>query len=136
MAAILTTVVALLAQEGAAGLREAASDGKAQRGRFPGGDRPVHVLNAYGHDPGPVLATEPICAPARTEQGEAELTVAPDRLRRRDCHGRVPTGDAHFCQRNLWATVHAAGGDDLVTVKENHRDLLQDVRRFFDHESD
>jgi predicted transposase YbfD/YdcC len=138
VASLRTATVAAVAQPGEAGLKGVAIDGKAQRGRlrFPGGGGPVHVLSAYCHDRGLVLAEEPICAPVSTDKGEAELTVAPALLRRLDWHGRVLTGDALFCQRNLCETVHDAGGDYLVTVKEHQRGLLQDLQFFFDPPSD
>src|SRR5918911_2586608 len=65
-----------------------AMDGKAQRGRLPfqQGGCPVHALTAFCHEPGVVLAQEPIEPGQGTEQGtekgEAELTVAPTLLAR------------------------------------------------------
>jgi len=58
-----------------------------------------------------VLAQEAIRSTA--DKAEAELTVAPALLARVAWPGRVRTGDALFCQRQLCAQVRAAGGDDL-----------------------
>lgn len=134
LAAVLTAVFEAVASPGDAGLQGVAIDGKAQRGRlrFPGGACPVHVLSAYCHELGLVLAAEPIAAPVGTDKGAAELTVAPTLLRRIDWHGRVLTGDALFCQRDLCQQVCAAGGDYLVTVKANQAALLADLQLFFD----
>ena len=107
-----------------AGSRGVAIDGKAQRGRLPFqvGGSPMHALTAFCHEHGVVLAAEPI--ERGEEKSEAELTVAPalvagDPRTGVAWPGRVPTGDALFCQRKLCAQVLAAGGDSRVLVKEN-----------------
>jgi predicted transposase YbfD/YdcC len=127
-----------------------AIDGKAQRGRlaFDSAGCPVHALAAFLHDRGLVLAQEPIEAhpqapePARAEAGanakplidkaEAELSVAPDLIKRLDWHGRVLTGDALFCQRKVCDLVVSLGGDYLLTVKANQPRLYEDIRLLFD----
>lgn len=109
-----------------------AIDGKAQRGRLrfaPTGGA-VHALSAFCHEQGVVLAHEPIGAGA--DKAEAELSVAPALLRRVDWHGRVLTGDALFCQRDLCAQVLAAGGDYLLLVKANQETLAHDITLLFD----
>jgi hypothetical protein len=45
--------------------------------------------------------------------------------------GRVVTGDAMFCQRDLWAQVVRDGGHDFVVVKDNQPELLRDVEDAF-----
>lgn len=114
------------------GSQGVAIDGKAQRGRLAADPTAgtVHALSAFCHEHGIVLAQEPIAAGA--EQGEAELTVAPTLLGQVDWHGRVMTGDALFCQRNLCQQVVDAGGDYLLLVKENQPTLLEDIRLLFD----
>jgi hypothetical protein len=64
-----------------------------------------------------VLAQEEIVS--QREKAEAELTVAPRLIARIGWRGRVLTGDALFCQRNLCEQVCDAGGDYLLIVKEN-----------------
>jgi predicted transposase YbfD/YdcC len=112
-----------------------ASDGKAQRGRLRFATRgcPVHALTAFCHESGIVLAHEPIePATAPGEKHEAELTVAPAILARIAWHGRVLTGDALFCQRNLCQQVLAAQGDYLLLVKDTQETLYEDIRLLFD----
>lgn len=113
-----------------------AIDGKAQRGRlrFRAGGSPVHALAAFCHEPGVVLAQEPI--ESATEKAEAELTVAPALLARLDWRGRVLTGDALFCQRRLCRQVVGAGGDYLLAVRENRPTLLADLALLFDPPAD
>jgi len=111
-----------------------AIDGKAQRGRlaFQHGGSPVHSLTAFCQERGLVLAQEPITPGHGTEKSEAELTVAPALIARLDWQGRVLTGDALFCQRELCRQVRAAGGDYLFIVKENQPTLYEDIRLLFD----
>lgn len=108
-----------------------AVDGKAQRGRLPfqDGGCPVHALTAFCHERGVVLAHEPIEQGA--EKREAELTVAPALLARIAWPGRVLTGAALCCQRQLCQQVCDAGGDYVLLVKENQPTLYDDIRLLF-----
>lgn len=108
-----------------------AIDGKAQRGRLQfAADGPVHVLTAFCHETGIVLGHAPITG--TTDKAAAELTVAPTLLTQLDWHGRVLTGDALFCQRDLCQQVLDAGGDYLLLVKENQPTLHEALRLWFD----
>ncbi|MDO8671650.1 MAG: ISAs1 family transposase [Dehalococcoidia bacterium] len=115
-----------------------AIDGKAQRGRlsFEHSGSPVHALSAFLHDHGIVLAQEPIDSEGKADKTEAELTVAPALIKRIDWKGRVFTGDALFCQRNLCQQVVDAGGDYLLMVKDNQRTLHEDIRLLFESASE
>lgn len=114
------------------GSQGVAIDGKAQRGRLACDPAAgvVHALTAYCHDAGLVLAAVPITTTA--EKAEAELTVAPALVEQVAGPGRVLTGDALFCQRNLCQQVLAAGGDYLLVVKENQPTLHDDIAFLFD----
>ncbi len=59
------------------------------------------------------------------------MSVAPRLIARLGWRGRVFTGDALFCQRNLCAQVCEAGGDYLVIVKENQPRLHRDIATLF-----
>jgi len=104
-------------------LQGVAIDGKAQRGRLPfqEGGCPVHALTAFCHERRIVLAHEPIAQ--GVEKSEGELTVALALLARIAWPGRVLTGDALVGQRTVCQHVLAAGGDDLLLVKENQPTL-------------
>jgi predicted transposase YbfD/YdcC len=131
LAATLTAHLAPLAAS-PAGPQGVAIDGKAQRGRlqYESGGCPVHALSAFCHDHGVVLAHEPITRGA--DKAEAELTVAPALLDRVDWHGRVLTGDALFCQRDLCQQVLDGGGHYLLLAKANQPALHQDIALLFD----
>jgi len=94
----------------------------------------VHALTASCPEPGIVLAHEPI--DQGVEKSEAALTVAPVLLARIAGPGRVLTEDALFCQRTLCQQVLAAGGDDLLLVKENQPTLYDGIRPLFDPPAD
>lgn len=114
------------------GAQGVALDGKAQRGRLAFDHRggPVHALSAVAHGSGIVLAQLPVTV--QSAKAEAELTVAPALIARLDWHGRVLTGDALYCQRNLCEQVLAGGGDYLLVVKANQPTLYEDLRLLFD----
>lgn len=114
------------------GSQGVAIDGKAQRGRlqYATGGCPVHALTAVLHGTGIVLAQAPITVDG--DKAEAELTVAPALLARLDWRGRVLTGDALFCQRDLCQQILVAGGDYLLLVKDNQPSLRQDITWLFE----
>ncbi len=106
-----------------------AIDGKCQRGRLPfevQTGTPCHLLTAFCQQLGQVLAQVAI------QNKEAELTVAPQLLAQVDWPGRILTGDAIFCQRQLCTQVVEAGGDYLFVVKANQADLQDSVAQLFE----
>jgi predicted transposase YbfD/YdcC len=116
------------------GSQGVALDGKAHRGRLrftppAPGVCPIHEVAAYTHDTGTVLAAVPVTT--TVDKPAAELNTAPQLLGQVDWRGRVLTGDALWCQRNLCAAVVEAGGDYLVTVKANQGHLLDGLQRWF-----
>jgi predicted transposase YbfD/YdcC len=68
----------------------------------------------------------------RTTAHEGELSVAPAILATLPLRGRLVTGDALYCQRDLCQQIVAAGGDYFVSVKANQPDLLGEIRLLFD----
>jgi hypothetical protein len=94
-----------------------AIDGKAQHGRrqFEAHPSAVQVLTAFCAEQSVVLTEEPIDQHA--DHQEAERTVAPQVIEQVDWPGRVLTGDALYCQRELCQRVLDRGGDYLLIVK-------------------
>ena len=131
-AALSAAFAPTVAPAGAQGSQGIAIDGKAQRGRLQDEEdgSPIHALVAFCHDYGVVLASEPV--EHGTDKAEAELTVAPRLLERIDWRGRVLTGDALFCQRELCRQVLDAGGDYLLLVKANQPTLHAALALLFD----
>jgi predicted transposase YbfD/YdcC len=68
----------------------------------------------------------------RAAEHEAELTVAPGLLEQVPVAGRVVTGDALYCQRELCRRIVERGGDYLVAVAANQPSLYDDLRWLFE----
>jgi hypothetical protein len=102
-----------------------AMDGKTLRGihgeEIPG----VHLIAAYAHRAGAVLAQ--IAAPGKGQ----ELAAAKVALEQVPLEGRVVTGDALLTQRQVCQQIVAGGGDYLLPVKENQPTLVRDLEAAF-----
>ena len=101
-------------------------DGKTLRGstdvQLPG----VHLLAAYAHEAGIVLRQLPVDAKANEHKAALEL------LDLIPIKGKLATGDAMFCQRDLSRKIRAKQGDYLWPVKDNQPDLLAAIEDAFD----
>ena len=137
-AAMLAQVMTKVGVDPAAqGPQGVAVDGKAHRGRLVGHPLvtcPIHMLAAVCHDTGLVLAQVPVTATA--DKAAAELATMPALVAHLDWQGRVLTGDALYCQRQVCQQVVDAGGDYLVLVKANQPALLHDLATLFAHRAD
>ena len=63
---------------------------------------------------------------------QAELSVAPQVLRRISLRGRVVTGDALYCQRTLCQQIQQSQGHYLFVIKANQGELLAEVALLFE----
>lgn len=101
-------------------------DGKTLRGstdvQLPG----VHLLAAYAHEAGVVLRQLPV--DAKTNEHKAALEL----LDLIPVKGKLITGDAMFCQRDLSRKIRAKQGDYLWPVKDNQPDLKAAIEDAFD----
>jgi hypothetical protein len=102
-----------------------AIDGKALRGsatsRLPG----VHLLAAYAPRVAAVVAQVRVANKTNEHKAALELLgVLP-------LAGKVVTGDAMFCQRDVCEKVLAGEGDYLWTVKDNQPQLHFDIAALF-----
>src|SRR5260370_11755413 len=66
------------------------------------------------------------------DKAQAELSVAPQVLRRVPLRGRLVTGDALYCQRTLCQQIRRAKGHYLFVIKANQPELLAGVTLLFD----
>jgi hypothetical protein len=101
-------------------------DGKTLRGstgvQLPG----VHLLAAYAHEAGIVLRQVPV--DSKTNEHKAALEL----LDLIPVKGKLVTGDALFCQRDLSRKIRAKQGDYLWPVKDNQPDLKAAIEDAFD----
>lgn len=107
-----------------------ALDGKTARGSLDGLGKAVHLLSLMAHESGLTVAQAAV--PDGVEDKTNEHKAALRLLEGLVLRGRLVTGDAMFCQRDLCRQVVAAGGDYLVFVKENQPTLRDDIAMAFD----
>jgi hypothetical protein len=86
----------------------------------------VHLLAAYAHEAGIVLRQLPV--DAKTNEHKAALEM----LDLIPVKGKLVTGDAMFCQRDLSRKIRAKQGDYLWPVKDNQPDLKAAIEDAFD----
>lgn len=103
------------------GLRAVAIDGKTSRGSRRGEVPAVHLLAALDQATGCVLSQ------ARVPAGTNEHKTALRLLEGLALEGRVVTGDAASCQRDLSREIVAGGGHFLRKIDANQPTLLADV---------
>lgn len=103
-------------------LQAVSFDGKTLRGSLRDHASAIHLLAAVDHQTGCVLSQ--IAVDGKTNEHKAAF----DLLKTLVWEGRVVTGDAMFCQRDLCEEIVAGGGDYFFQVKENQPTLLRDIR--------
>lgn len=87
--------------------------------------RSIHLLSLFDQQTGGVLRQ--LEMPSETNEHKAALTL----LKTISLRGRVVTGDAIFCQRDLCQQVVEDGGDYLFTVKDNQPELKAAIEAEF-----
>lgn len=102
-----------------------AIDGKVLRGTLASHQRSVTLLAALDTATGGVLAQTAV--PESTNEHKAALRL----LRKLILNGRVVTGDAAFCQRDVCERITEAGGEYVFPVKENQPDLKRRIAQEF-----
>jgi DDE_Tnp_1-associated len=106
-----------------------ALDGKTVCGSFDGLNKAVHLLSLVAHESGLTVAqTEvPHGGVDKTNEHKTALRL----LKGLVLEGRLITGDAMFCQRDLSQEILDAKGHYLWFVKENQPTLLADIQAAF-----
>jgi DDE_Tnp_1-associated/Transposase DDE domain len=106
-----------------------ALDGKTARGSFDGLEKAVHLLSLVAHRSGLTLAQTPVAQGGvdKTNEHKTALRLLADIA----LEGRLITGDAIFCQRDLSQQILDDGGHYLWLVKENQPTLLNDIQSAF-----
>ena len=127
MAAVFSTVTASRTGGSAADLdpRQIAIDGKTLRGSKDAEGRAEHVLSAL------CVLLEQSLGHASSRGKGLEIPDALRVLDRLDLTGKVVTGDAIYCQKTITSKITDKGGDYLLPVKRNQKDLLEEIVKAF-----
>lgn len=100
-------------------------DGKTLCGTLDKHQRSVHLLALFDQQTAGVLRQ--LAMPSNTNEHKAALTL----LKQIVLRGRVITGDAIFCQRDLCQQIVDDGGDYLIAVKGNQPELKAAIEAEF-----
>lgn len=103
-----------------------ALDGKTLRGTLDKHGRSVHLLALFDQRTGGVLRQ--LAMPPGTNEHKAAWLL----LKQIVLRGRVITGDAMFCQRDLCQQIIDNGGDYLFVVKDNQPELKAAISAEFE----
>jgi len=106
-------------------IQSVAMDGKTLCNTLAAHERNVHLLSLLDQATGGVLSQQAV--PPTTN----EAKTAVDILKTIVLKGRLVTGDAMFCQRELCEEIVASGGDYLFVVKDNQPELKAAVEADF-----
>ena len=106
-------------------LKPTSLDGKTLCGTLDKHQRSVHLLSLFDQQLGVVLRQ--LAMPPDTNEHKAALIL----LKTIVLRGRLLTGDAIFCQRDLCQQVVADGGDYLLAVKDNQPELKAAIEAEF-----
>jgi predicted transposase YbfD/YdcC len=113
----------LLSAGDALGVEAIAIDGKTLRGsrRQSAPLGPLHLVSAWA-------TRSRLCLGEVAVDGKSnEITAIPKLLEMLELKGALVTIDAMGCQKEIAAQIRAKGGHYLLTVKENHANLFQDI---------
>src|SRR3990170_5432561 len=104
-----------------------AIDGKTLRRTFDtAADKAaIHMVSAWATAQGLCLGQ------VKTDAKSNEITAIPKLLEMLALAGRIVTIDAMGCQREIARTIHAKGGDYVLSLKGNQTQLHDDIRAFF-----
>jgi predicted transposase YbfD/YdcC len=103
-----------------------AIDGKTVRRSYERGQRPIHLVSAYGAGLGAVLGQ------VRTAEKSNEITAIPELLEALELKGAIVTIDAMGCQRDIARRIVEAGADYVLAVKENQPTLHRRICNAFE----
>ena len=109
------------------GVDHIALDGKTLRrsGSVSAGKKAIHMVSAYAHAGGLVLAQ------SKVDDKSNEITALPEVLRRLELSGALVSIDAMGCQKEIARQITGQGGDYALSLKGNQGKLAKDVEHHF-----
>jgi hypothetical protein len=102
-----------------------AIDGKTMRASKDRDGKAVHVLSAF------CGGLQKVLGHAASRGKGLEIPDALKLLEQLDLTGKIVTGDAMFCQKSITAKIVERGGDYLLPVKDNQKNLRADIETAF-----
>jgi predicted transposase YbfD/YdcC len=107
-------------------------DGKTLRGSYDNetDQKAIHMVSAFASNTRLVLGQE------KVKEKSNEITAIPKLLEVLFLKGAVVTIDAMGCQKTIAEKIREKGADYLLALKGNQGDLNNDVRTYFEGESD
>jgi len=104
-----------------------AIDGKTLRGSrgWNENDRPLHLLHAWSTEQGICLGQISV------DEKSNEITAFPELIESLELKGAIVTTDALNTQKKAAAVIVKKGADYVLPVKENHKDLYDDIQLMF-----
>ncbi|MEQ1967348.1 ISAs1 family transposase [Xenorhabdus nematophila] len=108
-----------------------AIDGKTLRRSLDkaNGKAAIHLVSAFA------CTNRLVLGQVKVESKSNEITAIPELLRRLVLSGSLVTIDAMGCQKAIAHQLHEAGADYVLSLKENHPGLYNDVSHYFDYVS-
>lgn len=105
-----------------------AIDGKTLRGSrgWNEEDRPLHLLHAWSTELGICLGQVSV------DEKSNEITAFPKLIEKLELKGTIVTTDALNTQKKAVASIIQQGADYVLPVKENHKDLYNDIELLFE----
>ena len=107
------------------GLTAVAIDGKTLRGSKKQDAKFTHLMSVVSHELGVTLTQKPMAAKTH------EVPVSREILKAFDVSRKVVTADALLTQRSFCQEVLALGGDYVLPIKANHKQVYEDIERLF-----
>lgn len=87
----------------------------------------IHMVSAWAHQNRLVLGQ------VKVDDKSNEITAIPKLLEKLNIAGAVVTIDAMGCQRNIAKQIVAKGGDYMLSLKGNQKELHEDIKLWFDN---
>lgn len=105
--------------------RHIAIDGKTMRASKDSEGRALHCVSAFCH------ALQNVVDHTASRGKGMEIPDALNLLNRIDLKDTIVTGDAMFCQKAIAEKIVERGGDYVLPVKQNQKNLLDDIQTAF-----
>lgn len=105
-------------------------DGKTMRSNKRKGGKPNHIITAWSREDGFSLGQKVVNTKSN------EITAIPELLEKIRIKGQVVTIDAMGTQTAIAEKIRSKRGDYVLSLKENQKNLYEDVRLFLNEESE